>query len=32
VAELRGMSMEALAEATTRNACQALPKLAPLLV
>jgi TatD DNase family protein len=32
VAQLRGMSMEALAEATTRNACEALPKLAPLLV
>ncbi len=32
VAQLRGMSLEALAEATTRNACEALPKLAPLLV
>ncbi len=32
VAQLRGMSVEALAQATTANACQALPKLAALLV
>ena len=32
VAQLRGMSVEALAEATTANACQALPKLAGLLL
>lgn len=32
VAELRGLPLEALAEATTRNACAALPKLAALLV
>jgi len=31
VAQLRGMSLEALADATTRNACGALPKLGPLL-
>lgn len=31
VASLRGMSVDALAEATTHNACQALPRLAPLL-
>lgn len=31
VAELRGISTEALADATTRNACQALPRLAALL-
>lgn len=32
VAQLRGMSQEALADATTRNACQALPRLGALLV
>jgi TatD DNase family protein len=32
VAQLRGMAVDALAEATTHNACQALPKLAGLLV
>lgn len=32
LAQLRGMPLEALAEATTRNACAALPKLAVLLV
>ena len=32
VAQLRGMSVEALAEATTHNACIALPKLAGLLL
>jgi len=32
VAQLRGMSVEALAEATTANACQAFPKLASLLL
>lgn len=32
VAQLRGISVEALAQATTHNACQALPKLAALLV
>ena len=32
VAGLRGLPLEALAEATTRNACAALPKLAALLV
>jgi TatD DNase family protein len=32
VAQLRGMSVEALAEATTVNACRALPKLASLLL
>jgi TatD DNase family protein len=32
VAQLRCMSVEALAEATTANACQALPKLAGLLL
>ncbi|MFZ3126945.1 MAG: TatD family hydrolase [Rhodoferax sp.] len=32
VAQLRGMPVEALAQATTHNACQALPKLAALLV
>jgi TatD DNase family protein len=32
VAQLRGMSLQALAEATSRNACDALPKLAALLV
>ena len=31
VAQLRGISVEALAQATTHNACQALPKLAALL-
>jgi TatD DNase family protein len=31
VAQLRGISLEALAQATTHNACQALPKLAALL-
>jgi TatD DNase family protein len=31
VAQLRGMTVEALAQATTHNACQALPKLAGLL-
>ncbi len=31
VAELRGISTEAFADATTRNACQALPRLAALL-
>ena len=31
LAQLRGMSPEALADATTRNACQALPRLAALL-
>ncbi len=31
VAGLRGIPAEALAEATTRNACEALPRLAPLL-
>lgn len=31
VAQLRGMSVQALAQATTHNACQALPKLAALL-
>ncbi len=31
VAQLRGMSVEDLAQATTHNACQALPKLAALL-
>ena len=31
VAQLRGMTVEALAQATTQNACQALPKLAALL-
>ena len=32
VAELRGMAVEELADATTHNACKALPKLAALLV
>ena len=32
VAQLRGMTLDALAQATTHNACQALPKLAALLV
>jgi TatD DNase family protein len=32
VAQLRGMTVEALAQATTANACQALPRLAALLV
>lgn len=32
VAQLRGISVEALAQATTANACQALPKLAGLLL
>lgn len=32
VAQLRGMSVEALAQATTHNACQAFPKLASLLL
>jgi TatD DNase family protein len=32
VAELRGISVEALAQATAHNACQALPRLAALLV
>ena len=32
VAQLRGMTLEALAQATTHNACQALPKLSALLV
>jgi TatD DNase family protein len=32
VAELRGLPLQALADATTRNACVALPKLAGLLV
>jgi TatD DNase family protein len=32
VAQLRGMTLEALAKATTHNACQALPKLSALLV
>ncbi|MDE2417610.1 MAG: TatD family hydrolase [Burkholderiales bacterium] len=32
VAQLRGISLEALADVTTRNACAALPKLAALLV
>jgi TatD DNase family protein len=31
VAQLRGMTVETLAQATTQNACQALPKLAALL-
>jgi TatD DNase family protein len=31
VAELRGISLDALAQATTRNACQALPRLSALL-
>jgi TatD DNase family protein len=32
VAQLRGMTVEALADATTHNACNALPRLAALLV
>jgi TatD DNase family protein len=32
VAQLRGMPVDALAEATTRNACVALPRLAALLM
>jgi TatD DNase family protein len=32
VAQLRGMALHDLAEATTHNACKALPKLAALLV
>jgi Tat protein secretion system quality control protein TatD with DNase activity len=32
VAELRGMAPEALAHATTENACKALPRLGALLV